>query len=1231
MRWFKKGITAIIILFAFVFVYGTAVVADEPDDPVTITYVLAEDETLRGELEAEGLVPPTPVSGQPGTQVTHIPVLSSKVYTFLGWYSLDDEDNPVQHRKYDVIDEDVTLYGKWRLTPRVISYDLAGGVNHPDNPLIVFANQTVTLEAPSRFGFNFDGWLDAADEPITTLDNIFTSLSVRATWIPKSLTVTIDYDTEGVEDDTLAVTFGEAYTLPILEPVKEGFDFVGWLDQEGQTFAASGTVDFDTDVTVTAQWTPRTDTEYTVKTYTQNIDDDDYTLIDTKILTGETGALVELDPDALTGFQLNAAISELEGTISADGGLVLEVYYDREVYDVTFLDEDDETLKVESVRFGGTATPPVYEKPGFTVSWDTAEFTEVDDDVVTQVILTANTYTITFDVDGQTFDPVSVTFGQAIPALPVPDAPANQVFNAWRDALEPLGQLYAEGMIYDVPNDLTLFAEFIFEDDVEYVIQYRLENELGEFVIDEARTLILTGTAGDLVTAPALDPVPEGFELVGTLPQGTIVSPDGTLVLTVDYARKVYDVTFNYFEDDAATTTVVTVKHGLDVSAPELDVRTGYTFDAWDKPLTNITTSQTITALYEAIDYTITYELNDAFFDVEAVLVDPVSSYTIEDETITLPVPTLAGFVFDGWFDNAALEGDAVTSVPAGSIGDVTVYAAWTPITYDVTFDDGETTTVVTVEIGTTVDAEDFPAVTAPEGYVLLYWSYTEEAIQYEFTTDTIVNRDYTLTPQFIAIPDVEAVQDLFDVEAPLPLEYTVAPGGDVVAVSGHGIEPSDYDFTDGTLTIGVDYLLYFTEPDSYTLTVTLEIAGLVEVDVDITFLVVWDNQEYMIINPSFETGDLYGWNSYDIWKNETGMRAFVDARVVDGTYFGDNPYHRDGDMNLGIVWDGADWDQGAERMGHLRSSDFELGGSGWISFRLGGGRQDSLSYVSIRDSETHEEIARFANRHYNDTAVATEQFGSAITNAEAFMFQYYFDLLSIEGVELGDSFYIVISETASFHWNILSADAFYTYYETAPDVTGDWLAENIVPTILGVDTASNQIVNGSFDNDDLDGWDNVDGIFHRWPDDGDAIISNVGGDGSLGLIRSSAFSLDGDNQYLRWEWGGRLLSDKEIYISIREVGTNIEVMRIVRRPNLSDKASGDRDNHVIDLSSLPTDTLYYLEIVDNAASGDWAVNIVKNIRLIDEAEFNGVVESDRAEAISGLVTDFTYIAPEHP
>jgi hypothetical protein len=376
------------------------------------------------------------------------------------------------------------------------------------------------------------------------------------------------------------------------------------------------------------------------------------------------------------------------------------------------------------------------------------------------------------------------------------------------------------------------------------------------------------------------------------------------------------------------------------------------------------------------------------------------------------------------------------------------------------------------------------------------------------------------------------------------------------------------------------------------------------------------------VINNGFETDNLDSWNTYNIWKNESVMMAWQDARVVNDTYFGSNPYDRDGNYNLGIVWDGASWDQSSERMGHLRSSNFILDGSGWISFKIGGGKTTSMAYVSVRRAIDNVEVARFGNRHYNNTTKATAQYGSSISNAEAFMFQYYYDLASLSTVDLGDSLYFVITDSAAFDWCILSADSFYTYYESAPSPIADELASNIVPTINLAGSATNAILNGNPFVSGLTDWTNVNGAF-IYSGSTTAARSNINNDGDLGVLRSSAFNING-NQYLRFDWAGGLKYDKQIFLSIKEVGTNIEVLRIVRRDNLSNKESNDFDNHLVDLSGLSTSKEYYVEICDNRTGG-WGFISIKNIRLITQAEYNGITSGDRAVIISGLVTDYTY------
>jgi hypothetical protein len=498
---------------------------------------------------------------------------------------------------------------------------------------------------------------------------------------------------------------------------------------------------------------------------------------------------------------------------------------------------------------------------------------------------------------------------------------------------------------------------------------------------------------------------------------------------------------------------------------------------------------------------------------------------------------------------------------------------------------------------------------------------------------ESIVGEQATLTFVFRSTPDLEIVIDV-DVVVELPTvllqgEGYAIDGFDDVAflvdLKGHTfdavgylgalIDPAAYQFNAATGILTISHA-YLASQYHYGDT-ALELSLLTVETAAVGLHIPYPNASMRIWNGGFETADLTGWMPLSIWKNETPMMAWQDARVVDGTYFSSYPYNRDGSYNLGIVWNDAPWDQSSERMGHLISAPFVLGGSGWISFKLGGGRNSSFAYVSVRRTTDHVEVARFGNRHFNDTALATSQFGSAIANAEAFLFQYYFDLSSVGTI--GTSYYITLTDAAGFDWSILSADSFATYYASVPTTTSDTVAMNIVPAILHVDTAANVILNGSFDNQFTD-WQNVN---NAWGVVDGSARSNPQGDINTGLLRSSAFTVAG-NPYLRLDWAGGLKWDKQIFISVKEVGTNIEVLRFVVRANVASKEGSNFDNHMLDLSSLDVAKKYYLEFADNRTAS-WGVSFVDAIRFVPLSEWNSVTTGDRAVSISGITTNYTH------
>jgi len=448
-------------------------------------------------------------------------------------------------------------------------------------------------------------------------------------------------------------------------------------------------------------------------------------------------------------------------------------------------------------------------------------------------------------------------------------------------------------------------------------------------------------------------------------------------------------------------------------------------------------------------------------------------------------------------------------------------------------------------------------------------------------------------------------VVDAYTVESQTELRYNFdLHGYSFDMLSGLGISAEDYAVSGSQLTISNEYLKYFYTPGNYELTASVSLNFAVET-LPIVFSVISPNASKQIINGGFETGDFFGWNGYPLWKDEHGLFSYQNERVVSAENYGSsntNPYNRDGQYHLGVYaspYDNANKDLNQERMGILRSSDFILSGSGWISFKLGGGQNPGAAYLSVKESGTHQEVARFANRHFNDTSV------SHTANAEAYLFPYYADLSPY----LGHSLYLSLVDAASHEWNVLAADSFITYYPSAPSTTSDTLAQDIKPHVAIPETLPNGIANDLTTG--IAGWEDPQGIL-QWSDSR-ARTNKTTGDAALGVIRSPAFRIDPlANHLITWEWEGSLASDKQLFMLVKEAGTNQEVLRLTRRENLATKIGGGLDKHFYDLAELDPEKGYYLEFVDNSKSG-WGLISVRNVALVNASDSRVQVPTDQA------------------
>jgi uncharacterized repeat protein (TIGR02543 family) len=696
------------------------------NETATITFEISE----AFEVAPTDVLAPSPIIGSLNKPIIHIPVISSSTHTFLGWYRLINNER-VYLVKGDIIDSDMTLYGAWRLTPRVIEYNLNGGTNHPNNIFMTDSLSTFILNVPTKEGHIFSGWY-MNNTLITELISIKRSKTVvEARWEALPIKMTIQLN-NGSNDVINNYSFGDSYEL--IQPTFEGYSFVRY-EVEGIPFLAEGIISQLEDFEVDVVWEANVDTKYRVETYRETLDGDYEVQIET--LSGVTNALQTITPTAIVGFSLNEDDSVLSGTIVGDGSLILKVFYDRNIYNISFFDIDDDIIEVQQIKFQGFSTPPTFNVDGYTVSWSITDLSEITMNLNIDVILTPITYTITFD----SFDiePIQVNYDASIGTLPVPNAPEGFIFNGWKDSND---RRISNTSIFTYLEDLTLFAEFVVTPQYEYAIAYAFENVSGEYVLDNSKTVILRDDLDKTVTALELEEALEFYTLKETLPSG-IVNSNDNLVLTVRYERVSFDVDF--LNENGNIIKSERVKYERNATPPSLSVD-GYSVSWNFSQYSNIASDVVVSPILTVINYSITYDYLINSFDSSYEHINVINSYNIESNDITLSSPSRNAFNFLGWYDNESLEGNPIETMTQGSFGDVHLFAKWEIKAYVVTFS-AEDNQSVSIEVnhGETIDTDLIPNITLESDKIGYYWFFTFNDIDYEFDVSIPITQDYQL------------------------------------------------------------------------------------------------------------------------------------------------------------------------------------------------------------------------------------------------------------------------------------------------------------------------------------------------------------------------------------------------------------------------------------------------------------------------------------------------------
>ena len=256
-------------------------------------------------------------------------------YEFKGWYK---EDGTEWNFDKDVVTADITLYAKWEPkdepTPTIykVEYNANGGEGEVPKAELHFAGEFVTVKSADlrKNGYTFKGWCDSVTQTTYQPDEKFRMPSrdvcLTAVWESDpisgkevSVTFIVDNEIYGISSTHIHTALNGAMQA---DPVKEGFDFIGWYTKEGEVFTANTIV--NNDMTVYAKFELNED--YVLVTYI--IDNEVYMTLackKTKIIEPSISAGMDkelngwyTDKELQNKFDFNSVINEDSLTLYAE-------------------------------------------------------------------------------------------------------------------------------------------------------------------------------------------------------------------------------------------------------------------------------------------------------------------------------------------------------------------------------------------------------------------------------------------------------------------------------------------------------------------------------------------------------------------------------------------------------------------------------------------------------------------------------------------------------------------------------------------------------------------------------------------------------------------------------------------------------------------------------------------------------------------------------------------------
>ena len=625
-----------------------------------------------------------------------------KGHTFAFWYLGEDEQNATAYDFGTPVTENITLTAKWNINKYTVTFDTDGGTPVPPNQEVEYGlTATEPTTAPTKTGYTFDGWY-LGDEKYDFSDAVEQNITLRAKWeaIPYGVTYSYHNSVPAEVMDTLPTDKG-TYTVKDQVPVQiptakevavDGYKwtFKGWqLDgkdvKSEKVNMTVGGLHFE------GIWEREAlpAAEYPV-TY--------------EYVSGTEGAALPWNVIASLPVNENTyTIGQQVPTAMKPDDVVFGEYtwkFQGWTLDGTAVAPNTQVPMVkDGLHFVGTWIRTSAQDEEYPVTYEYVSGTEgaaLPWNVITSLPVNENTYTI----------------GQQVPTAMKPDdvvfGEYTWKFQGWTldgTAVAPNTQV---PMVKDGLHFVGTWIRTSAQDE-EYPVTYSYVSGVEGVELPEEVKATLpvnenTYTIGQQVPTAAKPADVTVGDYIWSLkawklgdneivPNNSIPMVEGGLNFVGIWTREKATVTVTFNANGGTVDpTSETITKGSTLTLPT-PTRSGYRFDGWFTEKTggtqvkaNETTFDKDTTIYahwtkkssgggsssRDYDYTLRYVTNGG----KSIASETKSkSWTKDYED--LPMPTRAGYRFDGWYYDSALKNEVTGDVKINS-RTVTLYAGWT-------------------------------------------------------------------------------------------------------------------------------------------------------------------------------------------------------------------------------------------------------------------------------------------------------------------------------------------------------------------------------------------------------------------------------------------------------------------------------------------------------------------------------------------------------------------------